>query len=61
MAKELLRKPDVSIFAMSEDEDSDGEYVIDHIKRISTNSNWDDSVMNIALILRNCNKGNIKR
>ena len=59
MAKELLSKPDGFIFAMNED--NEGEYVIDHIKRISTNSNWDDSVMNIALSLRNCNKGNIKR
>lgn len=57
LAKELLNKPDGFIFAT----DGEKDYVVESIKRIATHANYDDRVMNWALKLRNCGKGNIKR
>lgn len=57
MAKELLDKSDGFITATIGEE----EYVIDHIQRVKTHANLDDSFTHFTLNLRNGGNGNIKR
>lgn len=57
MARELLNIPNESIIAVIEDD----EFVIDRIKRCSTQANDDDKSTYIKLLLRDGGNGNIKR
>lgn len=57
LAKELMNKPDSFITAII----GEKEYVIENIKRIATHANIDDCVTHLALNLRDCGNGNIKR
>lgn len=57
LARDLLKEPDAFIIAMYGDE----ELVIEGYKKVFTHANIDDSIMNLALILRDGGNGNIKR
>jgi hypothetical protein len=56
LAKELLNKPDGFLSASYGEE----EYIVDGIKRTSTEGNWDDTSLYWTLIIQKC-RGNIKR
>lgn len=57
LAKELLRKEDGFITVTIDG----AEYMIDHIKRVSTHANMDDYTTNWTLCANNKCCGNIKR
>lgn len=57
LARDLLREPDTFLTAIHDDE----ELVIEGYKKVATHANIDDSVMHLALILRDGGQGNIKR
>lgn len=57
LARDLLREPDTFLTAIHGDE----ELVIEGYKKVTTHANIDDSVMHLALILRDGGQGNIKR
>lgn len=57
LARELLNKPDSFLAATN----GDKEFVIENIRKISTQANIDDSVSYWVLNLRECTNGNIKR
>lgn len=57
LARDLLKEPDTFLTVMH----GDDEFVIDGYKKVSTHANIDDSVMHLALVLRNGGQGNIKR
>lgn len=57
LAKDLLKEPDTFLTAMH----GDNELVIDSYKKLVTHANIDDSVIHLALVLRDGGQGNIKR
>ena len=57
LARDLLKEPDAFIIAMHGDE----ELVVEGYKKVLRHANIDDSMMNLALILRDGGNGNIKR
>lgn len=57
LARDLLKEPDTFILAMHEDR----ELVIESYKKVFTHANIDDTVINLALVLRDGGNGNIKR
>lgn len=57
LARELLSKPDGFITATL----GNREYIIESIRRIATHANWDDTVTNWTLNLRDYGQGNMKK
>lgn len=57
LARELLSKPDGFITATL----GNREYIIESIRRIATHANWDDTVSNWTLNLRDYGQGNMKK
>lgn len=57
LAKELLSKPDSFLIATFENK----EGIVEDIKRVFSDGNYDDTSMYISLNIKECNCGNIKR
>lgn len=57
LAKELLSRPDSFLIATFENK----EGIVEDIKRVFSDGNYDDKSMYISLNIKECNCGNIKR